>query len=41
MGIVIFVIGMVVGCFIGVFLLAMVSTSPNSEETPDDTDQEG
>ena len=41
MGIVIFVIGMVVGCFIGVFLLVLVSTGNDSDDGPDDPGEEG
>ena len=41
-GIVIFLAGMIVGGFIGVFLLALVSSNHEGEdEIPDDTDREG
>ena len=42
MGIVIFLIGMIVGCTVGGFLLALVMYSrTNDDEIPDDTDKEG
>ena len=42
MGIVIFLAGMIVGGFIGVFLLALVSSNNEGEdEIHDDTDGEG
>ena len=42
MGIVIFLAGIIVGGFIGVFLLALVSSNHEGEdEIPDDTDGEG
>ena len=42
MGIVIFLIGMIVGCMVGGFLLALVAASrSNDDEVPDDTDREG
>ena len=42
MGIVIFLIGMIVGCVVGGFLLALVAASRiNNDEIPDDTDREG
>jgi hypothetical protein len=41
MGIVIFMIGMIVGCFVGAFLIALIVTGHNSDdEIPDDTDSE-
>lgn len=41
MGIVIFMIGMIVGCFVGAFLIALIVTGHNSDdEIPDDTDRE-
>ena len=41
MGIVIFLIGMIIGCAIGGFLLALVAASrSNDDEFPDDTDKE-
>ena len=41
MGIVIFLAGMIVGGFIGVFLLALVSSNHEGEDKiPDDTDME-
>ena len=42
MEIVIFLIGMIVGCMVGGFLLALVAASrSNDNEVPDDTDREG
>ena len=42
MGIVIFIIGMIVGCFVGIFLLALVSANQDKDDSiPDDTDREG
>ena len=42
MGIVIFLIGMIVGCLVGGFLLALVAAGRVKEdEIPDDTDREG
>jgi hypothetical protein len=41
-GIVIFLIGMIVGCLVGGFLLALVEANRiNNDEIPDDTDREG
>ena len=41
MGIVIFLIGMIIGCAVGGFLIALVVASRiNDEEFPDDTDRE-
>ena len=41
MGIVIFLAGMIVGGFIGVFLLALVAANrTNNDEIHDDTDRE-
>ena len=41
-GIVIFLIGMIVGCLVGGFLLALVAANRiNNDEIPDDTDREG
>ena len=40
MGVVIFLIGMIVGCTVGGFLLALVVANRNEEEFPDDTDKE-
>ena len=41
MGIVIFLIGMIVGCMVGGFLLALVvANRTDDEEIPDDTDRE-
>ena len=40
MGIVIFLAGMIVGGFIGVFLLALVVANRSDDEFPDDTDKE-
>ena len=42
MGILIFLIGMIVGCLVGGFLLALVAANRiNNDEIPDDTDREG
>ena len=42
MGMVLFLIGMIIGCAIGGFLLALVAASrSNDDEVPDDTDREG
>ena len=40
MGIVLFLIGMVVGCFIGFFLLALVLTGHDEDEVHDETDKD-
>ena len=40
MGIVVFLIGMIVGCMVGGFLLALVAANRNDDEFPDDTDKE-
>ena len=41
-GIVVFLVGMIVGCLVGGFLLALVAANRiNNDEIPDDTDREG
>lgn len=40
MGVVLFLIGMVVGCFIGFFLLALVLTGHDEDEVHDETDKD-
>ena len=40
MGFVLFLIGMIIGCMIGGFLLALVVANRHDEEFPDDTDKE-
>ena len=39
-GIVMFLIGMIVGCMVGGFLLALVVANRSHDEFPDDTDKE-
>ena len=40
MGILIFLIGMIIGCMIGGFLLALVVANRSDNEFPNDTDKE-
>jgi hypothetical protein len=39
-GILIFLIGMIVGCMVGGFLLALVAPNRSDNEFPDETDKE-
>jgi hypothetical protein len=39
-GILIFLIGMIVGCMVGGFLLALVAANRSDNEFPDETDKE-